>query len=197
MVSLPKIGCSFTVFVLSVLLFASSSGLCNEEEDNLLQGLNSYRTAQRLAPFSKNDKADCLADEIADKLEDEPCTNHTALNDVVPGSVPPRISNYQDLLSKCKIDPNKTRDGLILPVCVPKRVPTLVLTNYTHTAYSQYLNDSRYVGAGVGSEDEWMVVVLTTNTPAGSFASGASPVATVGLGFGFGLMGLVCWFMAL
>lgn len=160
-----------------------------EEEDNLLQGLNSYRTAQSVPPFAKNDKADCVADEIADKLEDEPCTNHTTASTITPGSVPPRLSNYQDILSECKVDPNSTRDGLILPVCIPNRVPTLVLTNYTHTGYARYLNDSRYVGAGVGSEKEWMVVVLTTSTPGGSFLTGEATSLRVMAGLG--LMGLL------
>ncbi|CAH8300258.1 unnamed protein product [Eruca vesicaria subsp. sativa] len=160
-----------------------------EEEDNLLQGLNSYRSAQRVPPFAKNDKADCVADEIAEKLEDEPCTNHTAASTVTPGSVPPRLSDYQDILSECKVDPNTTRDGLILPVCIPNRVPTLALTNYTHTGYAQYLNDSRYVGAGVGSEKEWMVVVLTTSTQGGSFSTGEATSPRVMACFG--LMGLL------
>lgn len=160
-----------------------------EAEDNLLQGLNSYRTTQRVPPFVKNDKADCVADEIANKLEDQPCTNHTTESTVTPGSVPPRLSNYQDILSECKVNPNTTRDGFILPVCIPNRIPTLALTNYTQTGYSRYLNDSRYVGAGVGSKKEWMVVVLTTSTRGGSFTAGAATSVTVMAGVG--LMGLL------
>ncbi|ESQ29764.1 hypothetical protein EUTSA_v10023896mg [Eutrema salsugineum] len=180
---------SFCIIHLLIFFLISTYVICNQEEDNLLQGLNSYRTAQRVPPFAKNDKADCVADEIADKLEDEPCTNHTTASTVTPGSVPPRLSNYQEILSECKVDANSTRDALILPVCIPNRVPTLALTNYTHTGYAQYLNDSRYVGAGVGSEKEWMVVVLTTSTPGGSFASGEaiSARATAGLA----MMGLL------
>ncbi|CAA7035575.1 unnamed protein product [Microthlaspi erraticum] len=180
---------SFYVIYLLIFSLISTCVICNQAEDNLLQGLNSYRTAQRVPPFVKNDKADCVADEIAEKLEDQPCTNHTTASMVTPGSVPPRLSNYQDILSECKVDPNNTRDALILPVCIPNRIPTLALTNYTQTGYARYLNDSRYVGAGVGSEKEWMVVVLTTNTPGGSFASGdATSVRAMA---GLGLMGLL------
>ncbi|KFK35608.1 hypothetical protein AALP_AA4G013200 [Arabis alpina] len=186
---------SFYIIHLLILSMVSTYVICNQEEDNLLQGLNSYRTAQRVPPFAKNDKADCVADEIADKLEGEPCTNHTTVNTVTPGAVPPRLSNYQDILSECKVDPNNTRDGLILPVCIPNRVPTLALTNYTQTGYARYLNDSRYVGAGVGSEKEWMVVVLTTSTPGGSFASGEATSLRVMPGFG--LIGLLFSFLML
>lgn len=66
-----------------------------------------------------------------------------------------------------------TKDGAILPVCVKDRVPTLVLTNYTQSSYAVYFNNSKYTGAGVGKEEDWTVVVLSTNTPAGTLASGA------------------------
>ncbi|KAL6989673.1 hypothetical protein U1Q18_015424 [Sarracenia purpurea var. burkii] len=124
----------------------------------------------------------CLADEIADQLEDQPCVPNTGPITTVTGSQP-HIANYRDLLEKCDIDPNTTTDGVILPVCVPKLVPTLVLTNYTRSQlYSKYLNNSKFTGTGVGSEDDWMVLVLTTNTPNGSFVSGASGlVSMVGL----------------
>ncbi|EOA33937.1 hypothetical protein CARUB_v10021431mg [Capsella rubella] len=183
---------SLSVYIIHLLIFSliSTSVISNQAEDNLLQGLNSYRTAQKVPPFAKNDKADCVADEIADKLEDQPCTNHTtASTTVVPGSVPPQLTNFQEILSECKIDPNTTRDGLILPICIPNRIPTLALTNYTQTGYARYLNDSKYVGAGVGSEKEWMVVVLTTSSPGGSFVAGEA--TSVRVMAGLGLMGLL------
>ncbi|KAL1188135.1 putative GPI-anchored protein [Cardamine amara subsp. amara] len=182
---------SLFVYLIHLLIFSliSTCVICNQAEDNLLQGLNSYRNTQRVPPFAKNDKANCVADEIANKLEDQPCTNQTAASTVTPGSVPPRLSNYQEILSECKVDPNTTRDGLILPVCIPNRIPTLALTNYTQTGYARYLNDSRYVGAGVGSEKEWMVVVLTTSTPGGSFVAGEA--TSVRVMAGLGLIGLL------
>ena len=71
---------------------------------------------------------------------------------------------------------------MILPVCVPKLVPTLVLTNYTHSSYAKHLNNSKYTGVGVGSEDDWMVVVLSTSTPTGSFSKAVSLVSQMGFG---------------
>lgn len=69
------------------------------------------------------------------------------------------------------MDVNATREGMVLPVCVPHRVSTLVLTNYTQSQNSRYLNDTKFTGVGVGAEDDWTVLVLTTSTPGGSFAS--------------------------
>ena len=59
-----------------------------------------------------------------------------------------------------------------MPACVPGLVPSLVLDNFTHSLYSGNLNDSKYTGIGIGSEDNWIVVVLTTNTSEGSFVPG-------------------------
>ena len=63
---------------------------------------------------------------------------------------------------------NNTLDGKILPICVPKLDPTAVLSNYTNSQYAKYLNDSSYTGARIGSKDDWMVVVLSTNTLSGA-----------------------------
>ncbi|KAG8363812.1 hypothetical protein BUALT_Bualt19G0061200 [Buddleja alternifolia] len=138
------------------------------EEDHLLQGINSFRQSSGAPALSKHDKANCVADEIADQMEDRGCASNT-----LPPTQSQLISNYPNVLKKCKIDPNTTRDGIILPVCVPHRVATLVLTNYTQSQSSRYLNDSRFTGAGIGTEDDWTILVMTTSTPGGSFASGA------------------------
>lgn len=113
----------------------------------------------------KHDKADCIADEIADKLEDQNCMGAITRSQLA--------SDYPNVLNKCKVDPNATRDGMILPVCVPRRVSTLVLTNYTQSQNARYLNDSRFTGAGIGTEDDWTVLVLATSTPGGNFANTA------------------------
>lgn len=89
-----------------------------------------------------------------------------------------QIDDYPDLLSKCGIDVNHTNEGVALPVCVPHLVPTLLLTNYTRTSYARFINASRFSGAGLGHEDDWMVVVLTTSTPRGDFAGATSLVST-------------------
>lgn len=118
-----------------------------------------------------HDKAGCLADEIADEIQDRPCP--PAGNATFSPGIYPPLNNYPDLVKKCNIDINSTQDGVILPVCIPKRVATLVLTNYTQSPYSGYLNNSKYTGVGIGLEDDWTVLVLTTNTPGGSFSSAA------------------------
>lgn len=109
-----------------------------------------------------------MADEIADKLEDKSCASNTA-----PSMQSQLISDYPSVLKKCKVDVNTTTDGMILPVCVAHRVATLVLTNYTQSQNARYLNASRFTGAGIGTEHDWTVLVLTTNTQGGSFASTA------------------------
>ncbi|PON43945.1 hypothetical protein TorRG33x02_332420 [Trema orientale] len=172
-----KLSCFFVLVHVSLLL--PNMVLSNDDEDTLLQGINSYRQSLRLPQLAKNGKADCLADEIADEIEDQPCTTLTTGANIVP-STQTQLSDYPKLLKKCGIDVNTTTDGVILPVCVPKLVPTLVLTNYTHTSYARYLNNSKYTGAGVGSEDDWMVVVLSTSTTAGSFSRAVSLVSQMG-----------------
>ncbi|XAR52583.1 hypothetical protein NMG60_11020728 [Bertholletia excelsa] len=154
--------------------------IVEDEEDNLLQGINSFRQSLNLPALSKNDKAGCLAGEIADLLEGQPCSTTGPITSATANSRP-QIVNYPNLLDKCDIDVNSTQDGVILPVCVPKLVPTLVLTNYTRSDYAKYLNNSKYTGAGLGSEEDWMVVVLTTSTLTGNFVGAASWVDGVGL----------------
>ncbi|EEF49820.1 uncharacterized GPI-anchored protein At5g19250 [Ricinus communis] len=169
-----KFNLSLSVLVHAIFLFSSPLVLADDKENSVLQGINSYRTSLQLPALTKNDKAGCLADEVADKLQDQPCSS--------AGASSVQLSNYPELLSKCGIDINHTRDGAVLPVCVPKLVPTLVLTNYTHTQHAKYINDSRYTGVGIGSEDDWMVVVLSTNTPSGSFAGANSLMSKIGCG---------------
>ncbi|XP_022862041.1 uncharacterized GPI-anchored protein At3g06035 [Olea europaea var. sylvestris] len=137
----------------------------DDEDDHLIQGINSFRQSANVPPLAKHDNADCLAEEIADELEHRPCASNTASNT--------QLANYQSLIRKCKIDINTTTDGVILPVCVPDRVAPLVLTNYTESQNSGYLNNSRYTGVGMAHEDDWTVLVLATNTPGGSFANKA------------------------
>lgn len=183
---------SFFIFMLALTI--SNPVNSNEDEDKLLQGLNSYRTSSKLPLLKESDNAECVADEVADKMENQPCTRTNGVN-VLPGSQL-QFSNYPDALKKCKIDINTTTESVILPACVPHRVSTLVLSNYTESAYSKYLNDSKYTGVGIGSEDDWMVVVLTTNTPAGSFVNAAVRDGHVGFriaGLGRYLLSLFMW----
>ncbi|KAJ4847291.1 hypothetical protein Tsubulata_038591 [Turnera subulata] len=159
--------CLLLFFLLASILFISYPVHCVDEEDNLLQGLNSYRVSLNLTALTKNDNAACLAEEIADQFKGQPCTNTTGSN-TVPGTEP-QFPNLPDLLSKCHLNVSNTRDGQIMPACVPNLDPNLVLTNFTKTQYSDNLNDTTYTGVGIGSDDNWIVVILTTSTPEGSY----------------------------
>lgn len=133
-----------------------------DEKESLLKGLNNFRQAQNLSALTMNNKASCFAKEIAKQLEGEPCSQVTD-----PNSVP----GVPDILKKCKVNISSTTDGLMLSVCVVNRIPNLVLNNFTQTFYGKYLKSSKFTGAGIGKEDDWTVVVLSTNTPSGTFSS--------------------------
>ncbi|CAN0856630.1 Uncharacterized GPI-anchored protein At3g06035 [Linum grandiflorum] len=155
-------------FLLSALLFTHPVR-CDDEDDRLLQGINNYRTSLNLTVLTENDNAECLASEIADQFKGQPCTNTTGAN-TVPGTEP-QLPNYPSLLDKCKLNVTNTRDGAVMPACVPNLDPALVLTNFTMSQYSDNLNDTKYTGVGIGTEGDWVVVVLSTSTPDGSFTT--------------------------
>lgn len=141
-------------------------------EDDLLRGINAYRATLSLPALTENDNAECFADEIADQFKKQPCTNSTGAN-TVPGTEI-QFSNYPDLLKKCHLNITNTKDGVVMPACVPNLNPALVLSNFTQSQYSGSLNDTKYSGVGVGTEGDWVVVVLSTNTPEGSFVPAAN-----------------------
>lgn len=144
-----------------------------DEKDSVLKGINSYRQTQNLPVLAQVDKASCLANEIADELEDVPCENVRQYYPSTSGAQ--KFPNFQKHVDKCGLNINSTSDGVILPACVAKLEPTVLLSNFTHNnRYASYLNDSLYTGVGLGSENDWMVLVLTTNTPTGSFSATAS-----------------------
>ncbi|KAK3200292.1 hypothetical protein Dsin_023707 [Dipteronia sinensis] len=188
MASLKVLGLSSFLITIFVLVHLAN---CSDDEDNLLQGLNSYRTSLSLPTLAKNGNAECLADKIAGELENQPCSAASTIK-------ASQLANYNHFIDKCKIDVNSTTESAIMPVCVHKLVPTLVLTNYTHSpAYAKHLNNSKFTGAGVGSEDDWMVVILTGNTPAAS-VTGNTPAASVVKGAGssgYSKVGLGGFFM--
>lgn len=152
----------------SILLMNRPVLADHDKEDNLLQGINAYRTSLNLTTLTANENAECLANEIADQFKNQPCTNTTGAN-TVPGTEP-QFSNYPQLLAKCDLNISNTRDGAIMPACVPNLVPSLVLSNFTQSQYSENLNDTKYTGVGIGSDGNWIVVVTTTSTPEGSFS---------------------------
>ncbi|WZY83378.1 hypothetical protein YC2023_029762 [Brassica napus] len=167
---------------------------CSNEEDVLFKGINSYKASQNLTTLNNNENAECLADEIADQLKNNPCTNDTG-SATVPGTEP-QFSDYPNILAKCHLSVSDTRDGLIMPACVPflESSPSLVLTNFTKSQYSLSLNDSKFTGMGIGKEDDWIVVVLTTNTPQGSFST-ATKVDSNGFIFAIGFFHYVFVFI--
>ncbi|WVY93125.1 hypothetical protein V8G54_032213 [Vigna mungo] len=163
------------------LLFAfiafSNSVLSDDKEESVLKGINSYRQTKKLTPLVEVSKAKCLAGEVAEEIEKTPCENVNRFYPTVSGGG--NIPNLKKHIEKCDINMNTTTDGVILPVCVRKLEPTIVLSNYTHSdGYAQFVNNSKYAGAGLGSEDDWMVLVLTTNTASGSFSASASASST-------------------
>nr|XP_043634250.1 uncharacterized GPI-anchored protein At3g06035-like [Erigeron canadensis] len=168
----PRLICIYASLLVYAFLLLPTPGF-SDEEDNLLQGINSFRQSRNLAALTKNDNANCVADEIAEALEHKACSSMAGPSIIT--STQPRYADYSEIVKKCDIDINTTADGVILPVCVPKRVPTLVLTNYTQSSYASYLNNSRYSEVGIGKEEDWVVMVLTANTPAGTFSNMVAP----------------------
>ncbi|XP_028761095.1 uncharacterized GPI-anchored protein At5g19250-like isoform X2 [Neltuma alba] len=172
----------FLSLLLSSILFLGHPVL-SDDEDKLYQGINEYRKTLKLTTLTKNDNAECLADELADQFKNQPCTNATGAN-TVPGTEP-QFPNYPNLLAKCHLNVSNTRDGAVMPACVPGLDPSLVLPNFTKSLYSQNLNDTKYTGIGIGSDNDWIVVVLTTSTAEGSYAratsNGADMISKTGL----------------
>ncbi|XP_076911623.1 putative GPI-anchored protein At5g19250 [Bidens hawaiensis] len=156
------------------MIHNTAYGNLTDEEESLLSGINSYRTSLNLTTLTENKQAKCLADKLADQFKNQPCTNTTGSN-TVPGTEQ-NFSDFPNFLNECHLNVTTTRDGAILPTCVPNLDPTLVLSKYTRSQYSGSLNDTKFTGVGIGSEDNWIVVVLTTNTPEGGYSPGSNNV---------------------
>ncbi|RXI01866.1 hypothetical protein DVH24_015215 [Malus domestica] len=170
---------SYFLFYVLGLLFLSHPVFSNDEEDKLFQSLNNFRQSQKLPEFKKNDNAACLADKLADKLEHRQCSSSQKYS-IEPGNGP-KFPKFDKLRRRCHIETNSTTAGIIWPVCVPDLDEDLVLNNYTRSHYAKYLKDSKYAGVGIGSEDDWVIVVLTTDAQSGSFASGAASLGAIGM----------------
>ncbi|KAH1096292.1 hypothetical protein J1N35_013213 [Gossypium stocksii] len=166
----------FFPLLLSILFIISPVFSDNDEEDDLLKGINSYRASLNLTSLTTNENAECLADELAEEFKNQPCTNSTGAN-TVPGTEP-QFANYPNILAKCHLNVSVTRDGAVMPACVPNLAQSLVLTNFTQSQYSENLNETKYTGIGIGSEGDWIVVVLTTNTAEGNYATATTTATT-------------------
>ncbi|KAF2285917.1 hypothetical protein GH714_008959 [Hevea brasiliensis] len=125
--------------------------------------------------FRQEQEAECLASEVAKDLEEKKCEEAS-------GSNPYQLANHTDFLSKCGINVSHTRDGVVLPVCVPNLDSIEVFTNYTRTQFAKYINDSKFAEAGLGCKGNWMVAVLSTATSEGDFAGANSLVSMIGFG---------------
>ncbi|KAL8231827.1 hypothetical protein R6Q57_001605 [Mikania cordata] len=129
MVSLKP--CCVYVSLLFFFFLSPTLVFSDEEEDNLLQGINSFRQSKNLNPLSKNDNAGCMADEIAEALENKACGTMAGPS-IITSSTQPRYANYPDILKKCNIDINTTTDGVVLPLlCAQKGRNTC--THQLHT----------------------------------------------------------------
>ncbi|OAY44095.1 uncharacterized GPI-anchored protein At3g06035 [Manihot esculenta] len=165
----------FGLFLLAIFFLSSPARSCGDDDDDLLKCLNCHRAFLDLPTFTKNTKAECLADEVAKNLEKKSCEEAKDSN-------PYELDKHPELLSKCDINVSHTKDGVVLPVCVPKLDLIAVFTNYTRTYFAKYINDSKFAEAGVASNGDWMVVALSTNTPGGDFAGANGLVSMIGLG---------------
>lgn len=154
--------------------------LTKELEDTLFRDINVFRTSsiKQLSAFQRIKKADCFADKVAGSLLDEPCSRAEDFENQ-PGMVP-KLPDYKKLFKKCHININNTKDGIILPTCIPKVNESLVLADYTKSDYKYYLRSRHYTRIGIGSKDQWVVVVVTTPSPQGSF-NGTSAASVLGL----------------
>ncbi|KAK2403064.1 putative GPI-anchored protein [Trifolium repens] len=170
-----KLGLYLLLFVFSLNLHTSpvTSACGGEKETDLLHDINTYRKVLNLPVLEKANKPSCLANKIANNLEDKQCLDfHNYYPS--PGSNP-KIPNFQKSVEKCKININTTKDGVIMPVCVPKLDQDNLFSNYTkYSHFTKYLNNSKYTIAGVGSEDDWMVLIISTNTSSGDFSYASS-----------------------
>eukprot|EP00262_Sarcandra_glabra_P019112 TRINITY_DN7097_c0_g2_i1.p2 TRINITY_DN7097_c0_g2~~TRINITY_DN7097_c0_g2_i1.p2 ORF type:complete len:194 (+),score=21.61 TRINITY_DN7097_c0_g2_i1:242-823(+) len=162
----PRLHLPVFLLLLTILL-APHIAKSDDTGEILVQEINSYRVSLNLSVLRENKNADCLAEQLAEQLKNQDCTNTTGAN-TVPGTEN-QLANYPDFLARCHLNISNTRDGVVMPACVPGLTPSIVLTNFTHTQYSGNLNDSQYSGVGIASERDWVVVVLTTNTTDGSF----------------------------
>ena len=153
------------------------------DEDGLFKSLNKYREETlKLPKFTLNDHAACLANHIACQLKEEDCGKATDYS-----STPNHKHNFTDfnkILKKCDINNKTIDDGVYLPVCVNNLDKGQVESNYTNSKYATYLKNSNYTGVGIGAQDDWMVVILSTNKtdhPTGSFSGAASLIANISM----------------
>ncbi|CAL5208575.1 unnamed protein product [Lathyrus oleraceus] len=175
-----KLGLYLLLLVFSHSLLPSQvTRAYGDKEKDLLHDINVYRKLLNLPVLERTNKPSCLADKIADDLEDKNCEDFRNYYPI-PGRND-KIPNFEKSVEKCKININTTKDGVIMPVYVSKLDQDDVFSNYTKKShFTKYLNDSKYTIAGVGSDDDWMVLIISTNSTSGDFSSASSLIAWKG-----------------
>ncbi|XP_075660125.1 putative GPI-anchored protein At5g19250 [Castanea sativa] len=172
---------SLVLLVLHVVQLQGNAMSDCDAQTYLWDDLNGYRRSLHLNNFTDNSNAACLANKIAGQLKKKGTCENAFNHSSTPGTKP-NVTDFDKLLHKCDIKDKHAVGGIILPVCVPRLDPIVVFSNYTKSQYAKYLNNSNYTGAGIASENNWMVVVLSTNTTSGNFSGAASLIANISMG---------------
>lgn len=140
-------------------------------EEALFKAVNSYRESIKLAPMKRNSKADCLVKQIAWDFDDEePLSTSTSGSTIAPSNFT-QLPSLPDYLTKCKIELNHTKNGLILPLYIPKLALNLVLHECTHSQMAKHLSEPEFKSVGVGYYEQWAVLAFATDSPSGNFSS--------------------------
>ncbi|XP_057771774.1 uncharacterized GPI-anchored protein At5g19250-like [Salvia miltiorrhiza] len=176
-----------SLLFLSLLSHSLLLGKCNEDDD-LLKGIQQYRANLNLTALATTTVAECIADEIADTYQNQSCTNATTFNATAFNAT--TFPSYAAIMSKCVLNAtNASGSSQILPTCIPNQ-QNLVVSDFT-SKYATYLNSTGYSSIGVGSEDDWLVVLLTNIT--GISPNGASGLTLAAIGPV--VLPLLCLFM--
>lgn len=104
-----------------------------------------------------------------------------------------QLDDYPTQLKHCHGSSGHTTDVAVLPICIPGNdEQTLVnFQNCSRSQYEKHVNESSYGGAGVGANENWMVVVFVENTTSWTSAGGAKHSMVSEVGFGHCLVSLL------
>lgn len=150
------------------------SALAADGNSQFLDDINQYRVSLSLPELTSNTGATCVAQQVAETYKGTTCSS-TSGTATVSGEEP---QLNESLLSKCNLQLVNVKDGFMGPTCVPAgtsaaTAPKLAASSVTMSqAYTAYLNDSKFVSAGVGSVDnQWYVLALATNASGGNYVN--------------------------
>ncbi|TYK18317.1 GPI-anchored protein-like protein [Cucumis melo var. makuwa] len=164
----PKLGLYLCGLAHGLLLLAS---LVHLNEDTLFKAMNIYRSSKELTPMNRNSKADCFVKQIAWDFDDQlPLSIFTSGSNITPSNLT-QLPNLPDYLTRCNIELNNTKNGLILPLHIPTLVSNLVLHGCTHSQMANYLSKPEFTSIGIGCYEQWAVFAFATDSPTGSFNS--------------------------